>query len=335
MKNILVTGATGLLGSNMVSRLTQFSLDPENLCRVIAIGKRSLSWEKYPFLNDISYVKADINDYASVDHIINHYDIDYIYHLAAEAIVKSANDSPLRALENNIMGTANVLESARHNHVRGVICMASDKYYGQNLNIPYKEDYPPMPSGVHEVSKTCSDFVCQMYGKNYDVPVISVRGANLFGPGDWNFTRLVPNSIMRMLEGKNPMLWSDVLTYQREFVYVKDAVDILVSLMSNTQAFAGESVNLGIGSVWQVKDFVHEILDAMCTFNNNDRVYDIDVNIKEHYFHEIPKQSLDLNKLKMIIMEDLPNRTDNIQKCLSETISFYADVKSGNAIRKW
>lgn len=331
MKNILITGSTGLLGSNLVSRLSV-----ESNIRVIAVGKRSIGGKTYPFLRDIDYVQCDINNYKQLDHIVNHYNIDEIYHLAAEAIVSSANASPLRALETNIMGTANVLESARHNHVSGVVCMSSDKYYGQNKDIPYKEHYPPMPSGVYEVSKTCSDFVCQMYGQNFDVPVISVRGANLFGPGDWNFTRLVPNSIMRILEGKLPMLWADVSEYQREFVYVKDAVDILVDLMEVSESYAGESVNLGVGSVWKVHSFVHQILDAMMKFTRNDEMlYGIETKVKEHYFHEIPEQSLDLSKLKHMIGDILPRRTNNIQRCLKETIPFYADVKLGNHIRKW
>jgi nucleoside-diphosphate-sugar epimerase len=721
MNHILITGATGLLGSNMVSELTKLTLEPENLCRIIAVGKRTLSPITYPFLNEINYVKADINDYEAIDHVINHYDIDYIYHFAAEAIVKSANDSPLRALETNMMGTANVLESARQNHVKGVIAMAcfddktqaftpngimdyinleigdlvysinkytgnielkpitdiyeydyegnlevfqnrnskqavtpnhkifdndkkfkqadsiqkynyiwgnwfgrfdeqidifnfltdeeqkinhqscynnnryyntadlfylvglylgdgftnhqlksiesktglshkqfiklrdnkgrfrkikenekknnklreyniysifldipendkarkkaedvlnklgikfnifndssgehihfsskyllhffdklgkdaknkhipkwmlsfnknyleklleglidsdgcyqksnqrtfkttsksllegvldicmklnlqtgfrenqskktyyikekryinsnvsydvwisgkeknnivykkqnpiqykgkvwcvsvkdnnnlcvirnnrlffsgnSDKYYGQSPNIPYKETDRPMPSGVYEVSKTCSDFICQMFGKNFDVPVISIRGANLFGPGDWNFTRLVPNTIIRLLEGKKPMLWADVKDYQREFIYVKDAVDILVKLMSKADEYAGESVNLGVGSIWKVEDFIHEIIEAMNADLEPDKFIHhlIDTPIKEHYFHEIPEQSLNLGKLQQMYGGDLPNRTSNIIECLRETIHFYSDVKHGYALRKW
>lgn len=336
MKNILITGATGLLGSNLVSYLLSEDNEPK---RIICLTRGHVSSTLFPFRNQVKMVFGDINDYEFVDSVVNHFNIDYIYHLAAEAIVRAANESPLRALDTNIMGTANVLESARQNHVKGIIAMASDKYYGQNPNIPYKETYAPDSTGIYEVSKTCSDHLCYAYGKNFDVPVISVRGSNLFGPGDWNFTRLVPNTMIRLIEGKKPVLWSDVKEYVREFIYVKDAVEILTRLIKTAENNAGEPVNLGVGEIWKVHDFIHEIILSVNFKGKMELPLDIDVKIKEHYFHEIPKQSLDLTKLKSLIGE-LPTRTKNLTDCFWKTYEFYSDVQrastnTGAEIRIW
>jgi len=318
MTNILITGATGLLGSNLVSYL----LGQKFAKRIIIITRGIVSPTHYPFASDVLMLTGDINDFEFVDQVMNHYNIDQVYHLAAEAIVSASNDSPLRALNTNIIGTVNVLESARQNHVKGIIAMASDKFYGQSKEIPYKEEYAPKPEGVYEVSKTCSDMICNMYIKNYGLPVISVRGSNLFGPGDMNFTRLVPNSIMRLIQGEKPFLWSDVGEYIREFIYVKDAVEILTRLMDVTATNPG-SVNLGVGQIFKVKDFVREIINAV----NDIRVLqstEIEFKDKENFFGEIPEQSLDLRKLTYLLEGKIPTRTSgDLSGCLKTTYHFY------------
>lgn len=336
MKNILVTGATGLLGSNLISYLLN---QPFNK-RIIAVSRGQTSKKLFPFRDDIIMLSGDINDYNFIDGVINHYNIDEIYHLAAEAIVSSSNKSPLRALQTNIIGTANILESARHNKVKGIICMASDKFYGQNPKIPYKEEYQPYPQGVYEVSKTCSDMICNMYIMNYDLPIISVRGANLFGPGDFNFTRLVPNSIIRLINNQKPFLWSDAGDYIREFIYVKDAVEILIKLMEKAILRQhNTSINLGVGQVFQVKDFVKEIINSVKEFIP-EIPNEIEFKVKDNYFSEIPKQSLDLTLLKKTVGE-LPKRTElELTKCLHETFNFYLEyyLFSSNQLKnlnKW
>ena len=270
-KKILVTGGTGLIGNNLIPHL----LKNEKPSRLVCLSNGGLIKKLQPFKDEITTVQGDINDYAFVDSIINHYQINYIYHLAAETQVDSSNKSPLRCLETNIIVTANILESAKQNHVKGIIAMSSDKYYGRAPDVPYLEDLKPDPTGVYEVSKTCSDQICRVYGKNFGVPVISIRGCNIFGPGDRNFSRIVPNSIRRMIQGQNPMLWSDVKDYIREFIYVKDAINILTKLMNVTDENSGESVNVGVGFVIGIEDFVSLMIKHF------DGINEIDIIINE------------------------------------------------------
>jgi len=318
-KKILVTGGTGLIGNNLIPHL----LKNEKPSRLVCLSNGGLIEKFQPFKNEITTVQGDINDYSFVDSIINHYQINYIYHLAAETQVDSSNKSPLRCLETNIIGTANILESAKQNHVKGVIAMSSDKYYGRASDVPYPEDLKPDPTGVYEVSKTCSDQICHVFGKNFGVPVISIRGCNIFGPGDRNFSRIVPNSIRRMTQGQNPMLWSDVKDYIREFIYVEDAINILTKLMDVTDENRGESVNMGVGFVIRVEDFISLMIKHF------DGINEIDIAEKEQHFNEIENQSLDLCKLKKMIGGSFisSSRTINdIDGCLGETVEYYKKI---------
>jgi len=318
-KKILVTGGTGLIGNNLIPHL----LKNEKPSRLVCLSNGGLIKKFQPFKDEITTVQGDINDYSFVDSIINHYQIDYIYHLAAETQVDSSNKSPLRCLETNVIGTANILESAKQNHVKGVIAMSSDKYYGRALDVPYPEDLKPDPTGVYEVSKTCSDQICRVYGKNFGVPVISVRGCNIFGPGDRNFSRIVPNSIRRMTQGQNPMLWSDVKDYIREFIYIEDAINILTKLMGVTDENRGESVNMGVGFVIGIEDFILLMIEHF------DNINEIDIAEKEQHFDEIKNQSLDLCKLKKMIGDSFISSSRTINDtsgCFKETIEYYKEI---------
>ena len=318
-KKILVTGGTGLIGNNLIPHL----LKNEKPSRLVCLSNGGLIKKFQPFKDEITTVQGDINDYAFVDSIINHYQINYIYHLAAETQVDSSNKSPLRCLETNIIGTANILESAKQNHVKGIIAMSSDKYYGRAPDVPYLEDLKPDPTGVYEVSKTCSDQICRVYGKNFGVPVISIRGCNIFGPGDRNFSRIVPNSIRRMIQGQNPMLWSDVKDYIREFIYVKDAINILTKLMNVTDENSGESVNVGVGFVIGIEDFVSLMIKHF------DGINEIDIIEKEQHFNEIKNQSLDLCRLKSMVGDSCVSNSktmNDIDGCLGETVEYYKKI---------
>jgi len=281
--NVLVTGAAGFLGGHLVERL-----------RPVA-NVYGLVHDKDPNWNRVGtrVLQGDVRDFPRVLECIVGCEIDQIYHCAAKSVVRNCRCDPLGCLETNAMGTAVVLEAARQSErVKGIMCMESDKSYGDGP-VPYDEDQAPHPIGVYEASKTCSGYIAQCYHRNYGVPVFTVRSANVFGPGDENYSRLIPNTITRLHAGKPPQIVSGASQYSREFIYVENWVDVVQRLMEVCPW--GEAVNVGSGLCYTVAEMVERICNLMgkpissCEWNRPATLV------------EIPQQSLCLDKLKRLI----------------------------------
>ena len=240
--------------------------------------------------------------------------------MSAQSIVRICETNPLDAFNVNILGNTNVLEACRHaKTVKGIICISSDKYYGQLKKLPYTEDMKPSPKGVYEVSKTCTDLIGQSYGKNFDLPVIIVRACNLFGQKDLNLSRLIPGSIVRILNNESPVIYEDVKDYVREFIYVDDAADILFDLMQVADQYKGEAVNVGSGYYTVVSTLIYKLIELL------DSNVEIKFLKKDNPFFEIDKQYLDLTKLyNMIGNKELMTNT-YFNGCLLNTIIWYRE----------
>lgn len=310
-----MTGVSGLLGTSVVAFYKK--LDSHN---IIGVSRDKLSQRdiKHLGLEDITWCQGSITDYNFIHRVITDYEIEYVYHLAAQSIVRICETNPINAFDTNVLGTVNVLESCRNaNSIKGIICISSDKYYGQLKDLPYKEDMKPNPKGIYEVSKTCTDFVAQSYGRNFDLPLIIVRGCNLFGGRDLNLSRLIPGSIVRILNNESPVIYEDVKDYVREFIYVDDAAEILYELINVADRYRGEAVNLGSGVYLPIKEIIYKLIKLF------DSDLKIEFPVKENPFFEIDKQYLDLTKLHSMIGNKRLWTNANIDMCLNKTINWY------------
>lgn len=320
MYNVLVTGATGLIGSNLVKSLSKF---PDKV-RVIGVSRTKLNKHDETEIcrpYDNGYYQShygDVSDYSFIESVVNKYECDTVFHLAANAIVRSAQASPLHCFDTNIKGTWNVLEACRQNNVDSVVCMASDKYYGQTEKLPYKEDMAPVPGSPYEVSKTCADFLCSSYYKTYGLPVVTVRGANVFGPGDLNLSRLIPNSCFQLLNGKSPIIWKDVANYEREFIFVDDMCWALIELSLNIRKTQGEAFNVGSGKTFKVK----KLVERLCRVSGNKNIKPIYPE-KKVPFLEIPKQVLCIDKIKKYTNWEATRTNKHFDVCLAKTYNWY------------
>ncbi len=310
-----MTGVSGLLGTSVVDLYK--NLGNHN---IIGVSRDKLSQRdiEHLGLEDTTWCQGSITDYNFIHRVITDYEIEYVYHLAAQSIVRICEKNPIDAFNSNVLGTVNVLESCRQvKTVKGIICISSDKYYGQLKNLPYTENMKPSPKGVYEVSKTCTDLICQSYGQNFNLPLIVVRGCNLFGPRDLNFSRIIPGSIIRILNNESPIIYSDVKDYVREFIFVDDAAGILYELINVANIYKGEAVNLGSGVYLPIKEIIYKLIKLL------DSDLEIEFPVKENPFFEIDKQYLDLTKLhNMIGNKRLWTNTD-IDMCLNKTIEWY------------
>jgi CDP-glucose 4,6-dehydratase len=260
-KRVLITGATGMVGGWLVERLIAENADIVALIRDRDPQSRLARRE---MLERISVVTGGLEDCAAVERAVVRYEVDTIFHLAAQATVGVAERSPLQTLETNVRGTWHVLEVARlHSElVRRVVVASSDKAYGDAEELPYTEDMRLAGRGPYDVSKSCADLVATSYALTYGVPIAIARCANTYGGGDLNWSRLVPGTLRSLMRGERPVLRSDGSNL-RDYLYVEDAVDAYLCLGERLETLPpGDAFNFSCESPLTVMQMYREICAA-------------------------------------------------------------------------
>ncbi len=262
-RRVLVTGATGLIGSWLVkdllaqgSTVVAFVLDADPHSELVRSGD----------LARCHVVNGDLADFAAVERAINLHDVDTVFHLGAQTLVEVAHRWPLATFEANLRGTYHVLEAARVHSglVQRVVVASSDKAYGTRPDLPYREDMPLAGNHPYEVSKTCTDLLAQTYGHTYGLPVTIARFGNVYGGGDLNWSRIVPETVRALLEGRRPVLRSDG-TFVRDYVYVKDVARAYLRMGESMDRpdVRGEAFNFSGEKPTSVLELVHTIRRLM------------------------------------------------------------------------
>lgn len=241
-RRVLVTGCTGLLGAWLTAWLCRRQAD------VIGLVRDSVPRSNFYVMglhNQVVCVRGAVEDFDLIERILNEYEIEVVFHLAAQTLVSIANENPRSTFSSNIAGTWNVLEAVRRaRRVRAVVLASSDKAYGTHDKLPYREDTPLVGRHPYDVSKSCADLIAQMYWHTYKTPVAITRCGNFYGGGDLNFNRIVPGTIRSLFQGERPIIRSDG-TLIRDYFYIKDAVDayiLVAEALLNSRAF-GEAYN--------------------------------------------------------------------------------------------
>ena len=244
-RSVLVTGASGLVGSWLTPRLVSLGAEVTVLVR---------DWDPQSELirsgavHRCRVVSGRLEDVTDLERALVDYEVDSVFHLGAQAVVGAALKSPLATFESNIRGTYHLLEACRRQAetVRRVIVASSDKAYGDSTVLPYTEEMPVSGRHPYDVSKSCTDLLSQCYGATYGLRVAVARCGNIYGGGDLNWSRIVPGTIRSALAGERPVLRSDG-TYVRDYLYVEDVVDAYVALAEalGRPGVAGEAFNFG------------------------------------------------------------------------------------------
>jgi CDP-glucose 4,6-dehydratase len=242
-RNVLVTGASGLLGTWLCDALLGGGAHVIGFLRD-EVPRSRLNLEG--IAERMTLAHGDVTELATVERVVNEYEVATIFHLAAQTIVGTANRSPLSTFRANIEGTWNVLEAARLiGTVEQVVVASSDKAYGSHDKLPYSEDAPLQGRHPYDVSKSCSDLIAASYHHSYGVPVTITRCGNFYGGGDLNFNRIVPGTIRSVLRQERPIIRSDG-EYTRDYIYIEDAVDAYISLaegMARNPGVMGDAFN--------------------------------------------------------------------------------------------
>ena len=256
-RNAFVTGATGFVGAHVTRTLV------ERGARVVCLQRDSVranSLDLFDLRRRVAVVHGSVEDYALMERVLTEYEIDAVFHLAAQAIVGAANRSPLSTFEANIRGTYSLLEACRRSEtVKRVVVASSDKAYGSHDRLPYGEDHPLLGLFPYDASKACADIIARSYAHTYKVPVTVSRFANIYGPGDMNLSRIIPGAIVSALRDEPPIIRSDG-TPVREFVYVDDVARGYLLMAEKIDEAAGEAFNFGAGERQSMLELVNRII---------------------------------------------------------------------------
>jgi CDP-glucose 4,6-dehydratase len=191
--------------------------------------------------------------------------VETVFHLAAQAIVRTANRGPIATWESNVRGTYTLLEACRTagHRVERIVVASSDKAYGDHNRLPYREDFALRPRHPYEVSKACADMIARSYAASYDLPVAVTRLANVYGPGDLNWSRLIPDTARALAAGRRPVILSDG-TPERDYLYVEDAVDAYLAAAGSLDRpnLRGRAWNAGCGAPVSVRELVMRLIEV-------------------------------------------------------------------------
>ena len=262
-QSVLVTGGYGLLGSRLVAALIDLGAHVTVLKRddVVVSALALEGTERW-----VNVVHGDVCEPRIIERALNEYEVESVFHLAAQTIVGVANHSPVPTFDTNIRGTWTVLEACRLQGVSRVVVAASDKAYGEQDMLPYTENSPLVPRFPYDVSKAAVDLIARCYWHTFGLPVAVTRCANLYGGGDLNLSRLVPECALAAIAGRSPVIRSDG-SPQRDFLYVEDAVDAYLRIWSllASGSGGGEAFNAGSGRPRSVLDVVDVVCGAAGT----------------------------------------------------------------------
>src|SRR5688572_23762692 len=214
-----VTGGTGLVGSWLVQKLVAAGADVVCLVRDWVPQSELV---RTRFIERVKVVRGDVREQNMLERILGEYEIDTVFHLAAQAIVTIANRNPVSTFETNIAGTWTLLEACRRSPtVKQIVVASSDKAYGDQKTLPYREETPLQGQHPYDVSKSCADMIAHTYAVSFDLPVAITRCGNFYGGGDLNWNRIIPGTIRSILRGQRPIIRSNG-QYVRDYFYAED-----------------------------------------------------------------------------------------------------------------
>ncbi len=312
-RRVFVTGVTGIIGSWLVKEL----LAQRAFVAALVFDANPQS-ELYRSrdIQGITVVNGALEDFWTLERAINLYEIDTVFHLGAQTIVGVAHRFPLPTLEANIRGTYNLLEACRLHKdlVQQVVVASSDKAYGEQPNLPYREDMFLNGCHPYEVSKSCADLIAQAYHHTYGLPVAIARCGNVFGGGDLNWSRIVPGTIRSFLKGERPIIRSDG-SYVRDYIYVRDVACAYMRLAEclDDRQVQGEAFNFSMEKPMSVLEMVTVIQKLMNCVH-------LEPDIQNSSEGEIRNQYLSAAKARDVLKW---KPTFDLESGLSETIGWY------------
>ena len=308
--NILITGHDGFIANAILGKLKQEGNFMVGL-------EKEKNTKKIPRHSPDVEIIGDMRDYDLLRRLITEYEIDEIYHLASWPIASVCANDPYTTFDINIMGLVKLLEAIRHSGypVKNIVISTSDKAFG-NSPVPYTEKSALSPLFSYDTSKACQQMIALCYFRNYKLPIKVVACSNIYGPGDYNFSRVIPRTIARLHKGKPAWLWRDSENHIREFVYIDDCADAFLTAGKN--GISVEVYCCGGTEYLKIKD----LMEKMCVLMNKDPIYNVQTGQRPVNLMEIEEQYIDSTKLRSIGWSPKVSLDDGIRR----SIEFYTNL---------
>jgi len=311
---VLVTGATGLVGGWLVKRLIDAGADI--LCLVRDWIPQSELVRSHD-IERVNVVRGDIRDQAVLERALGEFEIDTVFHLAAQTIVGIANRNPVSTFESNIQGMWTVLEASRRSPaVKQIVVASSDKAYGEQPELPYHEGSPLEGRHPYDVSKSCADLISQTYARTYDTNVGITRCGNFYGGGDLNWSRIVPGTIRSLFAGQRPVIRSDG-SLIRDYFYVEDgaaAYMLLAERLAADPNLRGQAFNFSNELQITVLDLAKALTRVLGS--------KLEPDVRNEAVNEIQHQYLSAAKARKVLQWQ-PLFT--LEEGLSRTVEWYKE----------
>ena len=332
-KTVLITGINGFIGGNLAKQLCSFGA---TIIGITNSDKKNKFLEHENILNKIKLYKVNIIDKKKIDKLINNHNIQICFHLAAQVDVNISKVDPYETFETNIKGTYNLLDAFKKKKtIRSIVVASSDKAYGEYpiSKLPYKEDYDLKPIYPYDVSKAAADMISKSYTTNlFNLPIIITRFANIYGPGQLNFTALIPGCILALLKLKKFTPRSNGKN-KRDFLFVNDVCDLYMCLSYNLykdKNLSGEIFNAGTKQGYSVDN----VVKRLCKQAGNQSLYR---QIKKEFSNkkttgEIQHQFMTYEKLKKFFGW---SPKYDLDKGLIETYDWYLNFCSKHDYKKF
>jgi CDP-glucose 4,6-dehydratase len=318
----LVTGGRGFVGAWICRQLLERGDGALSLDRGAREGRHS-ALELLGVSGEVAEVEGDLLDDELVRSALAEHDVDLVFHLAAQTLVGPAAESPASTFDVNVRGTWMVLEACRDAGVERVVVASSDKAYGAHDELPYREDFALRPTAPYEASKAAADLLARSYWPSYGLPVAVTRFANIYGGGDTNFSRLIPEAVSAAVDGRAPVLRSDG-SPQRDFLYVEEAAAAYLAIADALERdeVRGEAFNAGGGQPYAVGDVVQTITRLAGT--------DVEPRIlgEGNPAGEIDRQYVDPAKIRDVVGWE---RQVDLEEGLRRTIDWYREHPEARA----
>jgi CDP-glucose 4,6-dehydratase len=311
-RRVLVTGCTGLVGAWATRALLARGAHVVGIVRDQVNGSELV---RGGLDRRIDVVRGCVENERLMERALAEYEIQTVFHLAAQTIVGIANKSPLSTFETNIKGTWCVLEAARRcGRTPHVVVASSDKAYGEQNVLPYTEETPLQGRHPYDASKSCADILTLTYHHTYRLPVCVTRCGNFYGGGDLNWNRLIPGVIRSVVRGERPLIRSDG-SFTRDYFYVKDGATAYLHLaecMARDPGIHGHAFNFSTETPMSVLEMANRILRLMDS--------PLQLHVVNEASNEIKNQFLSAEKAKRLLRWAPSFQVDD---ALRETIAWY------------
>jgi CDP-glucose 4,6-dehydratase len=290
-RRVLITGASGLVGSHVVSSLleagaevTGFLRDDDRRSALVRSGN----------VDRIALIRGTLESPGDVERAVEESEASVVFHLGAQTVVGVGVNAPLLTFESNVRGTYNVLEACRRHGVERLVLASSDKAYGSSDH-PYTEEDPLSARSPYDASKAAGDLIAQSYHATYALPMAILRCGNTYGGGDLNWSRIIPGTIRSFIRGEPPEIRSDG-SYVRDYIYVADVVSAYCTVAEalNRPDVAGQAFNVAAGHDATVLDIVRTIRELMGGNLPEPRILNVTKG-------EIREQRLDTAKVRRVV----------------------------------